>query len=157
VIVEGFIASLKVTAIFPLLATPVAPLAGTVKLTVGARGPEVAVVCEKAERAHKSPRPQRARTDAQVLPTNSSLVSNGSLVEVFAGLDDDRRIFVLNPNVVELLMSPPDSLVNEFLKFCVHSFSSKETHITFEFLFRFDGWPGRTPDAMQSGHFYGTD
>src|SRR5690242_18648554 len=65
VIVAGFIASLKVTAIFALMATPVAPLAGTVKVTVGARGPEANVVCEKAERAQKSPRPQRAMTDTQ--------------------------------------------------------------------------------------------
>src|SRR5205823_9837825 len=36
VIVEGSIASLKMTAIFPLMATPVAALAGTVALTVGA-------------------------------------------------------------------------------------------------------------------------
>src|SRR5438552_6653078 len=36
VIVKGSIASLKAAAIFPLMATPVAALAGTVKLTVGA-------------------------------------------------------------------------------------------------------------------------
>ena len=35
-IVAGFIASLKVAAIFPLMATPVAAMPGTVKLTVGA-------------------------------------------------------------------------------------------------------------------------
>ena len=44
VIVNGSIASLNVAAIFWLMATPVAPLAGTVKLTVGVVVLEVAPV-----------------------------------------------------------------------------------------------------------------
>ena len=44
----------------------------------------------------------------------------GSRLEVLAGLDDDRRIAILNLNVVHLPKSRPGTPINYFWKFCVH-------------------------------------
>ena len=44
----------------------------------------------------------------------------GSLREVLAGFDDDRRISILNLNVVHLPKSPPGPPIDDFWKFCFH-------------------------------------
>ena len=45
----------------------------------------------------------------------------GSLLEVLAGLDDDRRVSILNPNVVHLPKSRPGTPINNFWKFSIHN------------------------------------
>jgi len=45
-----------------------------------------------------------------------------SLLEVLAGLDDDRRISVLNLHVVHLPKSLPGATINDFWKLCFHCF-----------------------------------
>ena len=44
----------------------------------------------------------------------------GSLLEVLARLDNDRRISILNLNVVHLPKSAPDAPIDDFWKFCFH-------------------------------------
>ena len=46
----------------------------------------------------------------------------GPLPEVLAGLDDDRRISILNLNVVHLPKSWPGASINNFWKFGFHYF-----------------------------------
>ena len=46
----------------------------------------------------------------------------GSLLEVLAGLDDDRRVSILNLNVVHPPEALPDPTINGFLTFCFHHF-----------------------------------
>src|SRR6185369_862614 len=60
VVVKGSIASLKVAAIFWLMATPVAAFAGTVKLTVGAVVSRVAPVVKLQTKLFASALPARS-------------------------------------------------------------------------------------------------
>ena len=60
-------------------------------------------------------RPRRLRLSDKFFPGLF-----GALLEVLAGLDDDRRISILNPNVVHLPKSRPGTPINDFWKFHFH-------------------------------------